>query len=180
MNTSGFFLEFELNIGEIHKLNKMYFKSLYKEKVTVFLGIVLFFAIFFDFLNLDNDTDVINWLVRNLILIILFFLFQYSFVKPISKTIFQFSKKLLKYNRFSKKYKFNFTNSNIFVHSPLGEFVYKWSQIENAILTKDFFFLYVRDRNGYIISISNKTNDGRNIHELVDFVENNVTHVTKI
>ncbi|KQB40111.1 YcxB family protein [Flavobacterium aquidurense] len=180
MNTSGFLLEFELNIAEIRKLNKMYFKNLYKEKVTVFLGIVLFLAIFFDFFYLNNDTDLVTWLLRNLILIILFFLFQYSFVNVISKTIFQFSKKLLKYNRFSKKYKFNFTNSRICVHSPLGEFVYKWSQIENAILTKDFFFLYVRDRNGYIISISNKANNGRNIHELIDFVENNVTHVTKI
>jgi hypothetical protein len=180
MNTSGFFLEFELNTGEIRKLNKMYFKNLCKEKVTVFLAIVLFFAISFDFLNLNNDTDLINWLVRNLILIILFFLFQYSFVNAVSKTIFQFTKRLLKYKRFCKKYKFNFTNSKICLHSPLGEFVYKWSQIENAILTKDFFFLYVRDQNGYIISISNKENNGRNIHELIDFVENNVTPVTKI
>jgi len=180
MSNSGFFLEFELNIGEIRKLNKMYFKSLYRERVVVFSGILLISAVFFDFFDLNDEIDYIQWLVRNLILIVLFFLFQYSFVNTISKVVFQFIKKLLKYNRFSKKYKFNFTNSRIYVHSPMGEVVHKWSQIEKAILTKDFFFLYVRGRNNYIISISSKYNNGRKIDELISFVEHNVTHINKI
>jgi len=180
MNASGFYMEFELNIGEIRKLNKMYFKNLYKDRVIVFSGLVLLFAVFFDFFDLNDDVDYIKWLVRNLVLIILFFLFQYSFVNTISKVVFQFTKKLLKHNSFSKKYKFNFTNSSICVHSPMGEIVHKWSQIEKAILTKDFFFLYIKDRNGYIISISNKENNGRKMNELIAFVESNVTTVTKV
>jgi len=62
----------------------------------------------------------------------------------------------------------------------MGEVVHKWSQIEKAILTKDFFFLYVRGRNNYIISISSKYNNGRKIDELISFVEHNVTHINKI
>lgn len=180
MNASSFYLEFELNIGEIRKLNKMYFKSLYKERVIVFSGIVLLFAIFFDFFDLNDDIDYIIWLLRNLVLIILFFSFQYSFVNTISKVVFQFTKKMLKHNRFNKKYKFNFTNSSISVRSPMGEIVHKWTQIEKAILTKDFFFLYIKDRNRYIISISNKDNNGRKMDELIAFVETNVTPITKV
>ena len=61
-----------------------------------------------------------------------------------------------------------------------GEIVHKWSQIEKAILTKDFFFLYIKDRNRYIISISNKDNNDRKMDELIAFVESNVTPVTKV
>lgn len=76
MSNSGFFLEFELNIGEIRKLNKMYFKSLYRERVVVFSGILLISAVFFDFFDLNDEIDYIQWLVRNLILIVLFFYFS--------------------------------------------------------------------------------------------------------
>lgn len=62
----------------------------------------------------------------------------------------------------------------------LGEIIHKWSQIEKAILTKDFFFLYIKDRNRYIISISNKDNNGRKMDELIAFVETNVTPITKV
>lgn len=180
MKTSNFFLEFDLNTSEIRKLNKMYFNNLYKERVIIFSAVMLLLVVFFDFFDLNDDVDYIQWLVRNLILIILFFLFQYSFVSTMSKVVLQFTKKLLKYHKFTDKYKFNFTNSSIYVHSPMGEFVHKWSQIEKAILTKDFFFLYVRGRNGYIISISNKYKSDRKIDELIAFVETNVTHITKI
>ncbi|MCC9065608.1 YcxB family protein [Flavobacterium piscisymbiosum] len=180
MNTTNFCLEFDLNTSEIRKLNKMYFKDLYKEKVIIFSGIVLLMVIFFDFFDLNNEVDYLQWLLRNLVIIILFFSFQYSLVNTISKVFFQFTKKLLKYNRFSKKYKFNFSNSGICVHSPLGEFAHKWSQIEKAILTKDFFFLYVKDTNGYIISISNKCKNHHKIDQLIAFVEVNVTPIIKI
>lgn len=180
MNASSFDLEFELNIGEIRKLNKMYFKNLYKDRVIIFSGIALLFAVFFDFFDLNDDIDYIIWLVRNLVLIILFFSFQYSLVNAISRGIFQFTKRILKHDRFCKKYKFSFTNSNICVHSPMGEIVHQWNQIEKAILTKDFFFLYIKDRNRYIISISNKDNNDRKMDELIAFVESNVTPVTKV
>jgi hypothetical protein len=61
-----------------------------------------------------------------------------------------------------------------------GGFSHKWCKIEKAILTKDFFFLYVKEKNGYIISISNKCNNKRKISELVAFMENNVIQVTKV
>ncbi len=61
-----------------------------------------------------------------------------------------------------------------------GAFAHKWSQIEKAILTKDFFFLYVKDADQHIISISNKNTNGRNMGELLTFVESNVTEITKI
>lgn len=67
------------------------------------------------------------------------------------------------------------------MNTPMqGEIVHKWSQIEKAILTKDFFFLYIKDRNRYIISISNKDNNDRKMDELIAFVESNVTRVTKV
>jgi hypothetical protein len=180
MNASNFSLEFELNISEIRKLNKMYFKHLYKERVTIVSSLILFLLILFDFFRVDDSTDMIQWIIRSLILIIFFLLIQYSFVNTICKLIFRLAKKLLKFDSFVSKYKFNFTNSFIHVHSPLGEFAHKWSEIEKAILTKDFFFLYVKKRNGYIITISNKGNDQRNIDELIAFIESHVTHVTKV
>ena len=36
MNTSKFSLEFELNVAEIQKLNKMYYKDLYKESCLLY------------------------------------------------------------------------------------------------------------------------------------------------
>lgn len=180
MNTSNFSLVFELNASEIRKLNKMYFKNLYKERVTIISCIVLLYLMFFDSFNLGGDNDFIQWVIKNLVLVVLFFMFQYSFVNTICKIIFQLAKKLLRFDKFVSRYKFDFTNSFIRVHSPLGEFAHKWNKIEKAILTKDFFFLYVKDRNGYIISISNKCNDGRNMEKLISFVENNVVRITKV
>lgn len=180
MNTSGFFLEFELNIAEIQKLNKMYFKSLYRQRVSVITGIFLLYAMFFDFFDLNDDIDFMKWVLRNLIFVILFLAFQYSFIETLSAVIFRFTKRFAAYNRYNKKYKFNFSPSGIYVRSPLGEIVHKWGQIEKAILTKDFFFLYVKDRNGYIISISNKYSNRRKINELIAFVERNVTQIAKV
>lgn len=179
MNATNFSLEFELNMIEVRKLNKMYFKNLYKERVRIFSGVLLLFSLMYDIFNLDSNEDFIIWIIRNLILIIFFLMFQYSFVNTIYKLIFRLIKKLLKSDAFIGRYKFNFTNSFIYVHSPLGGFAHKWTQIDKAILTKDFFFLYIKEKNGYIISISNKKED-RNLEKLLTFVENNVTHITKM
>ncbi|MNX85699.1 hypothetical protein D3C86_1175490 [compost metagenome] len=179
MDASNFSLEFGLNADEIQKLNKMYFKNLYEERIRFFCGVVLLFSVFYDFYDFNDDSDFIIWIIRNLIFVIVFLIFQYSFVNTICKITFQLIKKLLAYDRFVLKYKFNFTNSFIYVHSPLGEFAHKWTQIEKAILTKDFFFLYIKERNGYIISISNK-NHKRNMSELIAYIESNVIQVMKV
>jgi len=180
MNTSKFSLEIELNVIEIQKLNKMYFKHLYKERVTYATVLVLLILIFFDFFSLHTDTDLLQWILRNFVLILLFLMFHYSLVNTICKIIFKLTKKFLAYTNCMGKYKLNFTNSCIYVNSPLGAFAHKWSQIEKAILTKDFFFLYVKDAEQHIISISNKHTDGRNMNKLLTFVESNVTEITKI
>ncbi|WP_426484751.1 YcxB family protein [Flavobacterium sp. 2] len=180
MSDSHFSLEFELNATEIRKLNKMYFKNLWEGRIRILSGMILIGAIFFNFFYLDRNSDYIIWIIRNLIFIILFLLFQYSFVNTICSLIFQLIKKLLKFDKFISKYKLNFNSSIIHIHSPLGEISHKWSQIEKAILTKDFFLLYVKERNGYIISISNKCAKNRNMKELIAFVEDKVTPITKI
>ncbi|WP_316633707.1 YcxB family protein [uncultured Flavobacterium sp.] len=177
MNTSALSLEFELSLSEIQKLNKMYFKHLFKERMLVMFCIVLFLLIF---VNLENDNDLIEWIIRSLALIIFFLMIQHSIVNSICKIIFRATDKLLKSRNLIHKYRFNFTSSFIYVHSPLGSFKHKWNKIEKAILTKDFFFLYVKERNGYIISISNKDAEARNMKELITFIEKNVTHVTKV
>lgn len=179
MNSTSFFLEFDLDISEIRKLNKMYFRCLFQRRVLFFLAAILLGGIFLEFLNLNNDNDLIEWGIRNLLIIILFVLFQYLFIDTISKSIFQFFNMLLKFDRFVSKYKFNFTNTFICIHSPLGEFTHKWCYIEKAILTKDFLFLYFKDKNGYIVSISNKDKH-RNMDELIAFVEKNVISITKV
>jgi hypothetical protein len=155
----------------------MYFKHLYKERILLASVIILFLLILF---SLNNDNDFIEWIIRSLALIIFFLIIQYSFVNSICKLIFRLAKRSLKSENFINKYRLNFNDSFICVHSPLGRFRHKWSEIEKAILTKDFFFLYVKQRNGYIISISNKCVKGRNIDELISFIEKNVTHVTKV
>ncbi|KAF2329821.1 YcxB family protein [Flavobacterium daemonense] len=180
MNDTQFSLEFELNATEIRRLNKMYFKNLWEERIRIFASIFLIAAIFLNFFSLEKDGDYIIWIIKNLVLVIIFLLFQYSVVSTICGLIFQLIKKLQKFDLFIKKYKFNFTNSFIYVQSPVGEITHKWSQIEKAILTKDFFFLYVKERNGYIISISNKGDKRRNMNELIAFVEQKVTHITKV
>jgi len=179
MNVSNFSLEFRLSVDEVRMLNKMYFKNLYKERVRILFGFVLLFYFFYSFFDMINGGDLIIWIIRNMTFVIIFFMFQYSFVNTISKLTFELIKKLLKFDRFIIKYKFNFTNSFIYVHSPLGEYVHKWTQIEKAILTKDFFLLYVKEKNGYIISISNKKKDS-DMEELIAFVESNVIQITKV
>lgn len=174
MTNTTFSLQFDLNLCEIRKLNKMYFRGLYQKRILFFLATLLLVYIFTD---LSNNNDVVELVIRDLLLVIVFLLFQYTFINAICKVIFQLINKLLQSDRFISRYKFNFTNSNIYVHSPLGEYIHTWSQIENAILTKDFFFLYIRDKNNYIISISNKY---RKLDELITFIENNVTQITKV
>lgn len=177
MNLSAFSLEFGLSTSEIQKLNKMYFKHLYKDRILIVLSTVLLVLILF---NLSNDNDLTEWVIRSLALIIFFLMVQYICVNSLCKLIFRLAKSLLKSEKFINKYRLNFTNSVICVQSPLGRFTHEWTKIEKAILTRDFFLLYIKERNGYIISISNKCSNGRNIEELVSFVEKNVTHVTKV
>ncbi|KAF2515577.1 YcxB family protein [Flavobacterium foetidum] len=179
MNSSNFSMEFELNGSEIRKLNKMYFENIYRERVTIISCLVLFVLIVSDFLNTNEDNDLIIWIIKTLIIIVFFLLIQYSIVETVCKIIFRLAKKLLRFDNFIRRYKFNFTNSLIYVHSPLGEFKHDWSKIDKAILTKDFFLLYIKERNGYIISISNK-DDSRDLNRLLDFVEKNVTHIIKV
>ncbi|KAF2327874.1 hypothetical protein [Flavobacterium ginsenosidimutans] len=180
MNTTNFLLEFELNISEIRKLNKMYFEHLFRDR---FIFISLFFLlvlIFFDFAYINEDQDISAWLIRSLALIVFFVVIEYSFINTISKIGFQLTKKFLKSDRFHNRYKIRFTSLEIYVKSPLGELIHKWTSIEKAILTKNFLFLYVRGRNNYIISISNKDYDFRKMEELLAFVEKNVTHIIKV
>jgi len=180
MNNAQFSLEFELNTAEIRKLNKMYFKNLWEERIRFLSNMLLVVAIVLNLFYLDNS-DYIIWLIRNLSFILLFLLLQYPFVNTLCRLIFQLIKELLKVDRFISKYKLNFTNSSIYVHSPIGEITHKWSQIEKAILTKDFFLLYIKESKGYnIISISNKCNKDRNMEGLIAFVESKVVHITKV
>jgi len=177
MNSSDFSLQFELDVSEIQKLNKMYFENIYKDRILLASCAVLLFFIFFD---LRGEYDLIEWITRSLALIIFFLLVQYSVVNSVCKIIFRLAKKKLKSERFLNKYRFHFTSSFICVHSPLGDFTHNWSKIEKAILTKDFLFLYFKEKNGYIVSISNKCSNKRNMNELISFVENNVIHVAKV
>lgn len=174
---TNFFLEFGLNGDEVRKLNKMYFKDLYKERLRIFFGFVFSFYILYSFFDLNSD--LITWIIRNIAFVIVFLIFQYYLVNTTSKIIFRIVKNCVTSDRFISGYKFNFTNSVIYVRSPLGEFAHNWSQIEKAILTKEFFFLYVKEKKGYIISISNK-DQNRDLEELIAFVEGNVIAVTKV
>ena len=177
MDVANFSLELGLSTSEIQKLNKMYFQHLYKDGILLLSGMILLFFILF---NLSNENDLTEWIIRSLALIIFFLMVQYLFANSLCKMIFRLANKLLKSEKFINKYRLNFTDSFICVHSPLGRFTHKWAKIEKAILTRDFFLLYIKERNGYIISISNKCSNKRSIEELVSFVENNVTHVTKV
>ncbi|MEZ0182407.1 YcxB family protein [Flavobacterium oncorhynchi] len=176
MKISNFSLQFELNVSEIQKLNEMYFKNIYRNWILLFLGIVLFSLIFLD-LNIQDD--LVEWIIRSLALIIIFLMIQYSFVNSICEIIFRLAKKLQP-EKVKNKYRISFTDCFIYIYSPFGNFTHKWSKIEKAILTKKFLFLYFKERNGYIISISNKKTNERNIEELISFVENNVIHVVKV
>ena len=180
MSDSLFSLEFELNATEIQKLNKMYFKNIWEERIRILSIIFLIGSIFLNFYFIDRNSDYIIWIIRSLFFVALFLLFQYSVVKTICSLIFLLIKRLMKFEKFVSRYKLNFTNSFIYIHSPTGEISHKWSQIEKAILTKDFFLLYIKERNGYIISISNRCINNRKMEELISFVDNKVTKITKI
>lgn len=175
MNAPNFLLEMELSVSEVRKLNKMYFKYTYKRKVLKVLCIVLFFLVFFD---LRRDIDLFVWIIRSLSQVILFLIFQQAIVSSISKIIFRLVE--IKSNLFINKYRLIFNSSFVCVHSPLGDFKHDWNSIEKAILTKNFFFLYVKEFNGYIISISTKHSTDRNMRELLEFIENNIIPVTKV
>ncbi|WP_276381298.1 YcxB family protein [Flavobacterium sp. H4147] len=156
----------------------MYFEESSKERIGAFFFITVLSLIVFDLYNEEND--LIDWIIRSMILILVFLMVQHSVVKSISKILFKLEMELLHCKGFVKRYKFSFTDSFISVRSPLRSVSHKWSKIEKAILTKDFFFLYVKGKNNYIISIANESGHNHNINELIAFVENNVTHVTKV
>ncbi|SFD53754.1 YcxB-like protein [Flavobacterium phragmitis] len=177
MTAANFSLEFQLNISEIKKLNKMYFRHLFRDRVMFCLLALLVFVICIDYIL---ETDFFNWLLKSLFLVVIFVIIQFSFIDVISKTVFRWTKKLMRLDKFPNRYKLTFTYSDICVKSPLGELTHKWSKIEKVILTKNFLFFYIKERNGYIISISKKDSDYRKIEELLSFVEKNVIPVIKV
>lgn len=177
MNTANFSLEFQLNVSEIKMLNDMYFKHLFKDRIAFGLLAVLSLMILIDF---SLEIDYLDWLIRSLLLVVFFVMIQFSFIDVISKAIFKLTKKIIGLNKSSNKYKLSFTYSNICVKSPLGELTHKWSKIEKVIQTKNYLFLYVKEQNSYIISISKKESNSRKIEELLSFVEKNVIHVIKV
>ncbi len=179
-NATNFSMEFELSVSEIRKLNKMYFEQLYKQRILIFSSLVLCSIIVLDFFNKDENNDVFQWIIKSLLIIVFFLLIQYSFVQALCNVIFKIAQKLVRFDTFISQYKFNFTNSLLCVHSPLGEIKHRWNKIEKAILTKDFFFLYIKERNAYIISISTKNSSGRDIKKLLEFIDTNVTPIIKI
>ncbi|MBJ2126149.1 YcxB family protein [Flavobacterium sp. IB48] len=177
MNTANFSLEFQLNVSEIKMLNDMYFKHLFKDRIVFGLLIVLSLMILIDF---SLEIDYLDWLIRSLLLVVFFVMIQFSLIDVISKAIFKLTKKIIGLNKSSNKYKLSFTHSNICVKSPLGELTHKWSKIEKVIQTKNFLFLYIKEQNSYIISISKKESNSKKIEELLSFVEKNVIHVVKV
>lgn len=180
MDTASFLLEFQLNFCEIKRLNKMYVKHLFRDRLIFILVLSLVSLIFFDFSRIDLTTDLFSWLIRSLVLIVFFVIIEPSFVKTISKIFFQITERLMKFDKFHNNYKLTFTSSAISVKSPLGKLTHKWSKIEKVMLTKNFLFLYIKERNGYIISISKKDYDVRKMEALLNFVEKNVTHIIKV
>lgn len=177
MTSANFLLEFQLNISEIKQLNKMYFKHLFKERIVFCMLTLLTFVVCIDFIL---ETDFLQWLISSLVLVVAFIIIQFFCINTISNMVFQLSKRLLKFDKFHRKYKLIFTYSDICVHSPLGALTHKWTKIEKVISTKDGLFLYVKERNNYIISISKKEYHCRKIEELLAFIESNITTVTKI
>jgi len=177
MNTANFLLEFELDVSEIKRLNKMYFRHLFKERIVFVLLAVLLLLILNDF---SLQMDYFDWLIRSLLLVVFFVMIQFLLIDVISKSIFKLTKIIIGLKNSSSKYKLSFTYSDICVKSPLGELTHKWSKIEKVIQTKNSLFLYIKERNGYIISISKKESNSRKIEELLSFVEKNVVHVIKV
>lgn len=177
MTAANFSLEFQLNISEVRKLDKMYFRHLFKERIVFGLLIILILTIFVDF-TLEND--FFQWLIKSLVLIVFFVIIQFSFIDSISRVVFELTKKVLKVDKYHNQYKLKFTYSDISIKSPLGELTHKWTKIEKVISTKNFLFLYIKERNNYIISISKKDYNSLKIEELLAFVENNVMHIIKV
>lgn len=177
MTAANFSLEFQLNISEIRKLNKMYFRHLFKERIVFGLLFILMLTIFVDFII---ETDFFQWLIKSLVLIVLFVLIHFSCTDIISRMVFQLTKKLLQLDRFHNSYKLKFTYSDICITSPLGELTHKWTKIEKVISTKSFLFLYIKERNNYIISISKKNYNTLKMEELLGFVEKNIMNVTRV
>ncbi|WP_415780332.1 YcxB family protein [Flavobacterium chungbukense] len=126
------------------------------------------------------EIDLFQWLIQSCLLIVFFVIIQFSFVDAISKGVFKLTKRLMKKEKFINRYKLTFNYYNICIRSPLGELTHKWSKIEKVISTKNFLFLYIKERNGYIISISKKDYDCRKIEELLSFVEKNVITIIKV
>ncbi|PBJ04387.1 YcxB family protein [Flavobacterium sp. ACN6] len=177
MTSANFLLEFQLNVSEIKQLNKMYFKHLFKERIVFCMVALLTAVVGIDFIL---ESDFLQWLISSLALVVVFIIIQFCCINTISDMIFELSKRLLKFDKFHNKYKLIFTYSDISVHSPLGALTHKWSKIEKVISTKDALFLYIKERNGYIISISKKEYHCQKIEELLAFVESNIITVTKI
>ncbi|RXM43680.1 hypothetical protein BOW55_18870, partial [Flavobacterium sp. YO12] len=69
-------------------------------------GIVLFILIFLDLYIQD---DLVEWIIRSLVLIILFLMIQYSFVNSICEIIFRLAKKM-KSEKGKNKYRISFTD----------------------------------------------------------------------
>lgn len=180
MNTTNFSLEFPLNLSEIRKLNKMYFEHLFKQRIIFASVLILLFLVFFDLSDFDPEADFFLWLIRSLAIIVSFVIFENIFVDTLSKIAFQFTKKLLKINKLNNRYRFIFTGSEICIRFPFGCQTHKWTAIERAILTKSFLFLYIKEQNNYIISISRKDFDRRKMEKLLAFVEKNVINIIKI
>lgn len=177
MSAASFSLEFQLNISEVRKLNKMYFKHLLRERIVSFIFAVLMLMILIDYIM---ESDFLDWLIRSLFLVVFFVIIQFSFIDIISKTIFKWISRILKLDKFPNRCKLSFTYSNICVKSPLGELTHKWSNIEKVISTKNFLFFYVKERNGYIISISKNESNARKLEELLSFVEKHVIQIIKV
>ncbi|WP_164515306.1 YcxB family protein [Flavobacterium ustbae] len=153
---------------------------MFKDRIVTAFFIILVLTIIIDFFNINKGIDFVQWLIRSAILIILFIVIGYALADTICKVIFQLTKKLMKFERFLNKYRFNFTSSEISICSPMGGLIHNWSKIEKVILTKNFLFFYIKERNGYIISVSKKDYEERKIKDLIEFVEKNVTHIIKL
>lgn len=177
MKAANFSLEFQLNISEIRKLNKMYFEHLFKERLIYVFFVVALIVLFLDFIN---EADFFQWLISCLVTLVFLVVIQFFFLDAISRTIFCLTKWLIQYHKFYSRYKLTFTYSDVCVRSPLRDLKHKWTKIEKVISTKNFLFLYVKERNAYIISISKKDHNCQKIEELVSFVENHVMHVIKV
>ncbi|MET3027052.1 YcxB family protein [Flavobacterium sp. UW10123] len=177
MTASNFSLELQLNISEIRKLNKMYFEHLFKEWFVYVLFIVALVLAAFEFVR---EADFFQWLISCLLTFVFLVVIQFFFADTISRAIFCLAKRFVKYKQFYNRYKLTFSYSDICVKSPLGELKHKWTKIEKVISTKNFLFLYVQEKNAYIISISKKDHNRQEIEELLSFVENHVMHIIKV